>query len=186
MTTGIKNTIFTGGVIVNCEHRKKYILECFESCEEPLKGQKLAKTLGVTRQVIVKDIAILRASGKNIIATPKGYVLSKNVDSKIKKVIAVCHKREEIQDELETIVKFGGIIEDVIIEHKLYGEIRGILMIKTIFDVENFIKKLNEFEAEPLSVLTMGVHLHTISAENEIELNNIIGTLKRKGYLITE
>lgn len=171
---------------MNSTDRKNYILNSFEKSEEPLKGQCIAEVLGVTRQVIVKDIAILRASGKNIIATPKGYILSKNSDKKIHRIIAVCHKTCEIEDELKTIVKFGGIIEDVIIEHKLYGEIRGVLMIKTLYDVENFIRKLEKFEAEPLSVLTSGVHLHTVSVETKAELDNIIEELSRKGYLIAD
>lgn len=171
---------------MNCDDRKNYILECFNKSEEPLKGQKIAKALGVTRQVIVKDIAILRASGKSIIATPKGYILSEPKNMKMRKVIAVCHKTEEIQDELQTIIKFGGIVEDVIIEHKIYGEIRGILMIKTLFDIENFIDKLKKFEAEPLSILTCGVHLHTISTEKESDMENIIKALKKKNYLISD
>lgn len=171
---------------MNSTDRKKYIINSFEKFGEPLKGQTIAEELGVTRQVIVKDIAILRASGKNIIATPKGYILSKNADKRICRIIAVCHKTSEIEDELKTIVKFGGIIEDVIIEHKLYGEIRGVLMIKTLYDVENFMRKLKKYEAEPLSVLTSGVHLHTVSVETEAELDNIIRELNKKGYLISD
>ena len=30
-------------------------------------------------------------------------------------------------EELQIVVKYGGIIEDVIVEHPLYGEIIGIL-----------------------------------------------------------
>lgn len=171
---------------MNRNDRKNYILSCFEKSEEPLKGNVLAKALGVTRQVVVKDIAILRAGGRNITATPKGYILSEHMDKKIRKVIAVCHKPEEIQDELQTIVKFGGTVEDVIIEHKIYGEIRGILMVKTLFDIENFVDKLNKFKAEPLSILTSGVHLHTISVENETDLENILKELNKKNYLISD
>ncbi|AGK95125.1 transcription repressor NadR [Clostridium pasteurianum] len=171
---------------MNSYERRNYIKGILQEKEDPLKGNMLAEKLGVTRQIIVKDIAILRAAGSDIISTPKGYIISKNKSNRIKKVIAVCHKSEEIEDELLTIVKFGGIIEDVIIEHKLYGEIRGILMIKTIFDVENFISKLNKYDAEPLSILTGGVHLHTISVEDENSLKNILNELNKKKYLVSD
>ncbi|MDD3223867.1 MAG: transcription repressor NadR [Clostridium sp.] len=171
---------------MNSEDRRGSIGKFLENAKSPIKGEEFSKNLGVTRQVIVKDIAILRASGINIIATPKGYILSDKTQNGIKSVIAVNHSAEEIQDELETIVKFGGIIEDVIIEHKLYGEIRGILMIKTMYDVQNFMEKLKKYKNEPLSILTGGVHLHTIIADDQVSLNNILAALKEKQYLISD
>jgi transcriptional regulator of NAD metabolism len=113
---------------MNSVERRNFINKFLHKSQEPLTGEMLAQNLGVTRQIIVKDIAILRASGISIIATPKGYILSGEKKANMKKVLALSHKPEEIKDELETIVKFGGIIEDVIIEHKLYGEIRGLLL----------------------------------------------------------
>ncbi len=162
------------------------IYNLLEESREPIKGETLAKELGVTRQIIVKDIAILRASGSKIIATPKGYIISEIKKNNIRKVLAVSHSPEEIEEELETIVKFGGIIEDVIIEHKLYGEIRGILMIKTPYDIQNFVNELRKFQAEPLSILTGGIHLHTINVEDESCLNNIINELKKKNFIISD
>ena len=41
----------------------------------PLSGAELAKEFGVSRQVIVQDIALLRATNRNILSTNKGYVL---------------------------------------------------------------------------------------------------------------
>ena len=46
--------------------------------KEPVTGSTLAKDFNVTRQVIVQDMAILRAEGKDIIATPQGYMMAKN------------------------------------------------------------------------------------------------------------
>lgn len=171
---------------MNSKDRRKYIEELLKSNSEPQKGNLLAKELGVTRQVIVKDIAILRAEGKNIIATPEGYIIANSNKDKVRKVIAMSHKTEDIEDELSSIVKFGGTIEDVVIEHPLYGEIRGMLMIKSLFDVQNFVKRLNEYKAEPLSVLTGGVHIHTIEADSETTINNILQELKSKKYLISD
>lgn len=171
---------------MSSEDRRCKIEQILRNAKSPIKGEEFAKNLGVTRQVIVKDIAILRAGGINIIATPKGYILSDKTKRGIKSVIAVNHNAEEIENELETIVKFGGIIEDVIIEHKLYGEIRGILMIKTMYDIQNFMEKLKKYKNEPLSILTGGIHLHTIIADDQSSLNNILSALKEKGYLISD
>ncbi|SMC27462.1 hypothetical protein SAMN02745134_03196 [Clostridium acidisoli DSM 12555] len=171
---------------MNSKDRRKLIKDFLYESQEPLKGENLAKNLGVTRQIIVKDIAILRASGIKIIATPKGYIISEDKKNSIRKVLALKHKPEEIEDELETIIKFGGIIEDVIIEHRLYGEIRGMLMIKTLYDVQNFVNKVNRYDSEPLLILTGGVHLHTITVESKDALDNIITELKNKNYLISD
>lgn len=171
---------------MNSQERRNHIKDILEKEEEPLIGHILSERLGVTRQIIVKDIAILRAAGIDIIATPKGYIIPKNRTNRIQKVIALYHKAEDIEDELSTIVKFGGIIEDVVIEHKLYGEIRGILMIKNLFDVENFVSKFKKYEIEPLCILTGGVHLHTISVEDEDSLKNILKELNNKKYLISD
>lgn len=171
---------------MNSQERRKYIEELLKKNNIPQKGHILAEELGVTRQVIVKDIAILRAEGKKIIATPEGYLVPKEEKMMIKKVIAVSHGTSSIDEELKIIVKFGGIVEDVIVEHPLYGEIRGMIMVKTFYDIENFVKRIYEYKAEPLLILTGGVHLHTIAAESEEILKNIINELKTQNYLVSD
>ena len=152
---------------MNSKERREYIKELLVTTNSTYKGQLLAEKLGVTRQVIVKDIAIIRAEGVNIIATPEGYLILSEENNYIRRVIAVSHGREDIYNELECIVKFGGVVEDVTVEHSLYGEIRAMLMIKTLIDIEEFTKKFKESSAEPLSALTKGIHLHTIKADND-------------------
>lgn len=110
--------------------------------------------------------------------------MPKNDTMKIKKVIATLHNKEDIEDEMKIIIRYGGVIEDVIVEHPLYGEIKGMLMVKSLYDIENFIDNLCKYEAEPLSLLTNGIHLHTISAESEEVMDNIICELKNKGFLV--
>jgi len=171
---------------VNSKERRIYIEGLLEKISKPIKGINLSKELGVTRQVIVKDIALLRAEGKNIIATSDGYIMIRQETNSIRKIIALNHKSNDIQSELECIVRFGGVIEDVIVEHPLYGEIRGMLMIKTPYDIQNFVERFKGFNAEPLSSLTGGIHLHTISVEREEDLKNIIDELKYKNYLISD
>ena len=172
--------------LLNSNDRRKHIRNILLSSDQPHKGQCLADTLGVTRQVIVRDIAILRAEGDNIIATPEGYLCPTDISECVTKIIAVSHKKEDIQDELQCIVKFGGRIKDVIIEHPLYGQITAMLMIKTLFDIQNFTKRLKEYGAEPLLKLTNGIHLHTIEADNEEVMKQIICELENKDYLIND
>ncbi len=171
---------------MSSKERRRLIHELLIKREEPQKGQDLAKEFKVTRQVIVKDIAILRAEGVDIIATPEGYIIKKKDDFKIRRIIAVSHRSDCIEEELTCIVKFGGTIEDVIIEHPLYGEMKGMLMIRTLYDVQNFMKKFKEYKAEPLSTLTGGVHIHTIEADNEETMERIINELKTRNYLISD
>ena len=110
---------------MNSELRRKKIDDMLTESENPVKGNVFAEMMGVTRQIIVKDIAILRAEGKKIISTPEGYIKQKEKKQYYSRVFAVVHNSDNIEDELSIIVKFGGIVEDVIVEHEIYGEIRG-------------------------------------------------------------
>ena len=171
---------------MNSKERREYIKNLLIKNNITYKGQFLAEELGVTRQVIVKDIAIIRAEGVNIFATPEGYLIPNEESNYVRRVIALSHNTEDIYNEFECIVKFGGIVEDVTVEHPLYGEIRAMLMIKTFMDIEKFIKKFKELNAQPLSSLTKGIHLHTIKADNEEIIECIIKELKDKNYLISD
>ena len=170
---------------MNSIERRKGIVNLLLESDGPLKGSVIAKEYSVTRQVIVKDIAILRAKGQNIIATPDGYIINAN-GNKIKAIIAVTHTEDEMFDELSIVIKYGGTIEDVIVEHPLYGEIKGMLMIKNYNELNKFIKKYNEQGAKLLSALTNGVHIHTISAENNEDINLIISELKKHNFIVSD
>jgi transcriptional regulator of NAD metabolism len=168
---------------MNSKERRENILRTLMNSADPQKGSIMANELGVTRQIIVKDIAILRAEGQNIIATPEGYMIPRYQRPRIKKVVAVCHNSDRIEEELEIVVKYGGIIEDVIVEHPLYGEIKGMLMIKTMNDISNFMNKFRNGKAEPLLRLTGGVHIHTIETEDEQAMNDIVGELRKRNFI---
>ena len=169
---------------MTANERREEIIKNLVKEKKAITGSELASYFNVTRQVIVKDIAILRAAGKNIIATPDGYMINDNSDNRVKSVIAVNHTEDEMESELEIVVKYGGIIEDVIVEHALYGEIRGMLMLKNMYDVENFCNSFRNYSVEPLSALTNGVHLHTIVCENEEMIESITKELSKKGFLV--
>lgn len=168
--------------------RRKEILKLLHASEKPIKGIDLAKKMDVSRQVIVQDIALLRAKGESIVATPQGYVLPKaEGENKIVKTIVCKHTTyDEIEDELKTIVDMGGKALDVIVEHPLYGEIRSPLMISSRLDIEEFMQNLKKTKAEPLSSLTEGVHIHSIQVETEEIIYEIKKALKNKKYLIDE
>jgi uncharacterized protein len=163
--------------------RREEIIKLLIEKNGAIKGTELAELFGVTRQIIVKDIAILRAAGKSIIATPDGYIYNKNIN-KVKAIIAVNHTSNRTMEELEIVVKYGGVIEDVIIDHPLYGEIRGNLMIKNLNDLNKFENKFNNKDAKPLSNLTNGIHLHTIAADNDEDIESIKQELSEKGFLL--
>lgn len=166
------------------EERRGLILSYLKEIKGPAKGGELSQKFNVSRQVIVQDIALLRAEGADIISTPQGYLFMQSVKNTIRKIIAVKHEEKDIEDELKTIVSMGGKVIDVTIEHKLYGEITGKLMLKSMYDVDEFVEKLKSNKSKPLSYLTDGVHIHTIEADSEEIMGRIIDVLRLKGYLI--
>lgn len=165
--------------------RREAILEVLRKRTEPIKGSDLAAMFSVSRQVVVQDIALLRALGERILSTPRGYVLVPSLaEGAVTRVVACRHSGgEELRDELTTIVDAGGYVVDVIVEHPLYGELRGVLAISSRTDVEEFVSALVTSEAKPLSALTEGIHLHTIQAPSHAVMDRVINALDRKGYL---
>jgi hypothetical protein len=172
-------------VEMTSEQRRESILAAVRKSSKPLTGAYLARLYNVSRQIIVQDIAILRAAGYDIIATPQGYLIPRVGQSqRITRVIAVKHSRDQIEDELTTIVDLGGRILDVIIEHPVYGEFKGRLMTSSRSDVRAYLETMEKEEAKPLSALTEGVHLHTIEADSVSVLDQIEKALQEKGYLL--
>ena len=140
------------------DNRRSQILKSLSNSTEAIPARKFAKKFDISRQVIVGDIALLRAEGHPIVATNKGYIIKGKTNGKIKKYLAMQHRIEETQQELETFVKHGIIVESVTVEHPVYGEITGYLNIETNEDVHDFLSQ----EPELLSTLTQGIHIHTI------------------------
>lgn len=167
------------------EERRKEIISILGKAAKPVKGGDLAATLKTSRQAIVQDIALLRAQGEEIIATPQGYYSPKLPSNTVEtKVFACQHDYEGMQKELEIMVYFGGQVQDVIVEHPYYGELKGNLMLETMEDINNFIENINQSGAEPLSILTKGVHLHTVVAPSKVVLDKIEQELRKAGVLL--
>lgn len=166
------------------KERRESITNDLFAQEKPVTGAALAKKYCVSRQVIVQDIALIRAQGINITSTGEGYFISKINEATAKRAITVKHDRNEIEDELNTIVDFGGNVLNVIVSHPVYGEIEVDMMIGSRKSVAKFMEKLNGKDFVPLMHLTGGEHLHIIEAENEEALDDIENELFKKGYLI--
>lgn len=166
------------------KERREKLLMILNDANAPIQGSELAKQLGVTRQVIVQDIALLRAVNKNILSTTKGYILYCQEPKKANRCFYVKHSTEQIEDELSSIVDFGGKILDVIVSHAIYGTIEADLIISNKQDVVDFVNKVNQKQTVPLKELTGGNHYHTVEADDERILDRIEAVLKEKGYLI--
>lgn len=166
--------------------RRQNILQKLMENDHPIKGTDLAQSFDVSRQIIVQDIALLRAQGENIIATPQGYMVPTKKDNKIKKRIVCRHDGyNEMEEELQIMIDHGATIVDVIVEHPLYGEITSMLNISHKKDLDDFMNKITKNKAKPLAKLTEGVHIHTIEIGSEENFNDMKKVLEGKGYLIT-
>lgn len=171
---------------MNGEERRRFIVDQLKKSSKPLTGQILAELTGVSRQVIVTDIALLRTAEEPIIATSRGYVYYQNTSQNhlYRKVIVCNHAPEDTKKELEILVDFGVTIVDVIVEHPFYGDLAGSLMIKSKSDIDYFIHALNQ--TVPLSVLTGGLHLHTLESDSIEKIHSACEALKEAGILVTE
>lgn len=172
---------------MKAEVRRRELFSILKNRQKPITGSELAEEFNVSRQVIVQDIALLRAGGKEILATSQGYIMPDNKGMKtVETTIACRHSNKEVRDELMTIVNYGAKVTDVIVEHPIYGELRGILMIQSPADVNRFMEKYCQQEVSLLSALTGGVHLHTVQAMNETVIKRLKVALEKKGYLLEQ
>lgn len=171
---------------MDAQKRREKIITTLRKTTKPISGSSFAEELGVSRQIIVQDIAVLRAGGEKVIATPQGYILISGLKGKMRKIYACVHGAEGIHDELEIMIKGGGKVIDVVVEHPLYGELRGMLMLETLHELDEYMKTFQNVNATPLSALTEGVHLHTVEADNHGVLEEISRILKKRGFLLDQ
>ncbi len=172
--------------MLNGETRRAELIKILENSIKPVSGTELAKMFDVSRQVIVQDIALLRAVNKNILATNKGYVLFKEKDQlgKVKRTICVCHQDHDILNEFECILDFGARILDCTVEHEIYGQISVDLVIQSMEEAKKFVEQLRNCESRSLNILTDGIHYHTIEAASVRVLDAVERALDEAGYLV--
>jgi len=165
--------------------RREAIICKMQEDNVPLSGTKLASIYGVSRQVIVQDIALIRAAGYDVISTNKGYILNTPVENKIvERVFKVIHSDEQMEDELCSIVDLGGCIVNTMINHKVYGHLEAPLNIKSRRNVADFMKDIRSGKSSPLKNVTSGYHYHTITADSEETLELIEKMLREKQILV--
>ena len=153
------------------KERREEILQRITNSKTPVSGAALAKSCEVSRQVIVQDIALIRAAGYDVIATNRGYICSSPVRET--RVFEVNHTDEQMQDELNTIVR-----------HEVYGELRAELNISSRNKVALFMEEIRQGKSRPLKNITSGEHFHTVSADSAQTLDLIEEELRKKDYLV--
>ena len=167
---------------MKAEKRREEILSLIGNAENPIPANVLAERFAVSRQVIVQDIAILRANGLDVTATNRGYILNTKIQAP--RVFKCRHSFEEIVDEGVLIIEAGGRVEDIFVNHRVYGRISSRLDLINRTHVEELYRSLVSGASKPLMSVTDGYHYHTVSADSEEILDNIENLLRSRGFLI--
>ena len=169
------------------EERRNWLFTYLKEQAQPVTGTELARLANVSRQVIVNDITLLKATNHPIMATSQGYILLPSQENNyVQRKVACTHQPHETEDELFTLVDEGVTVEKVMIEHPVYGEITSPIMVSNRQDVKLFLKKSKETEATFLLELTSGIHHHLLSAPTEEILERGIDAIRKKGYLLED
>lgn len=161
--------------------RQDALLNILQNATSPVPGSKLAEDLGVTRPVIVQDIAMLRATNIDIISTNRGYVLQEPASTT--RVFKTFHTDEELEEEFQIIIDLGGRIKDVFVYHKAYGVLRATLNIRSRFDIKKYLESISSGKSNSLENVTSGFHYHTVDADTEEQLDMIEEALRERGFL---
>ncbi len=162
--------------------RRNAIVERIRNSNVPVSGKALALEFDVSRQVIVQDIALIRAAGHDIISTNRGYIINEPYSAK--RVFKVRHTDEELEEELNAIVDLGGKVCNVIVNHRVYGRLEAELNITSRRKVAEFIADIKNGKSSPLKNITSDYHYHTVEADSEDTLDLIGEMLRKKGFLI--
>ena len=170
---------------MNAQERRQAILTALEQSQTPVSATALAGEFQVSRQVIVGDVALLRASGTSVQSTPRGYLLGRDEPGLLRAVVCR-HTADDMEQELNIMVDHGCTVIDVAVEHPVYGQLSGQLALSSRYDVAEFIRKVGEYEAKPLSALTEGIHLHSLRCPDENAFLRVQAELKKAGFLVEE
>ena len=166
---------------MNGEQRREKIIDILNSSSKPVSGVALASMLNVSRQVIVQDIALIRASDNEISSTNRGYVIrKKNEHTRILKVV---HTEADVEAELNSIVDMGGWVKDVFVYHKVYGVIKADLNLHSRRDIKDYMAEIGNGKSNLLMNVTSGYHYHTVIAPDEDTLDIIQEKLDKLGFL---
>lgn len=163
--------------------RRRAVHEILRAADGPVSAAALARRFSVSRQIIVGDVALLRAGGADISATPRGYLAGRG-EAGVTGSVACVHTPEQMGAELTAIVDAGGEVVDVIVEHPVYGQLTGLLGVRSRYDVQEFLTRVEAHGARPLSDLTGGIHLHTIRCPDEKTFQRVERSLQNENILL--
>lgn len=163
--------------------RRLLIMDVLKEAQGAVTGSALSKRCNVSRQIIVGDVAILRAQGTHIISTPRGYQLIAKQKSGMQRVFVCCHGPELVEKELEAIVDNGGIVHNVVIEHEVYGDLEGKLNLHSRRDIQQYLTRMKNSKAELLSRISGGIHTHLVETANAEDMAAIKDALEALGVL---
>lgn len=166
---------------MNAQKRREDIIALLSKSREPVSGTAIAKSLNVSRQAIVSDIALLRKDGNEIISTSSGYLLQNHFG--FSRVFKVIHSDDQTRRELELMIGCGGIVKDVFVYHKAYGVVKAPMNIKTFVDIDRFIADIESGKSSLLKNVTSGYHYHTVLAQSEKVLDVLEDKLWQEGFL---
>ncbi len=161
------------------EERRGKLCRILADAQEPVSGGRLGEMLGVSRQVVVQDIALIRSKGMKVTSTNRGYLMAA---ARPERTLKVRHAPEQTREELTTVVDLGGCVEDVSVNHRTYGRIAASLGLSSRRDVDRFMDELDSGASSLLMGVTSGYHFHRISAEREEVLDEIERALSEKGF----
>lgn len=164
--------------------RRNAIASFLMAEEKPVSGGDLAAKFGVSRQIVVQDVAVLKGCGYEILSTHRGYLLQRS--PLFERVFKVFHTTEQTEDELTCIVSLGGCVHDVYVWHKVYGKIEAVLNIFSELQISRFIEGVRSGKSTELMNVTGGYHYHTVRADSEAVLDRIEAELNRRGYIVPE
>lgn len=151
--------------------------------DKSVSGGELSEKFGVSRQIIVQDITVLKGLGYDILSTHNGYIIQKSPLKE--RALKLHHTTEQTEDELSLIVRLGGTVVDVFVWHKVYGKMEAKLNIFSDLHVKQFIEGVRTGNSTELMNITGGYHYHTIRAESEEVLDQIEKVLEERGYIAT-
>ncbi len=166
---------------MKADERRNKIVKLLKGAKEPIAAARLAERFGVSRQIIVQDIALLRAQGVQITALSRGYVLM--AQGGCRRVFKLRHTDEDTEKELNLIVDAGGVVEDVFVFHKVYGTVRAEMGLSSRRHIARFMQDIASGRSSFLKNVTAGYHYHTVCADTEQILDEIEGLLKENGFI---
>lgn len=169
---------------MKADQRRKEIASYMMSAQNAVPGGKLSEKFGVSRQIIVQDISALKEAGYEILSTHSGYVMQ--TTPHYERVFKLFHTKDQTEDELNTIIDFGGIVADVFVWHKVYGKMTAPLNISSRLHISQFLEGVRTGKSSELMNITGGYHYHTVKADSEEVLNRIESALQEKGFIAPE